>query len=107
MTNKYPDILPVNAGCVKGQLDFLCNKLDSASIFYDEYTELIECFNNNELNLHGTIERYTRYIQGINTWEIDGICYLYIRNLIIEFLSTYNIHLIKQIDTELIKLLKK
>lgn len=86
-------------------IEILCNQLSYSKIEYDEFQELKNSLTN-EFNVNNTIERYQRYIRCITVWKVDGMCFEYIQQLILEFLNNNNnINLSKIIDIELIKML--
>ena len=84
-------------------IDAICSKMSYAGIEYDERSEL---FDFLQLKMAGmsdiikTDERYSRYLRGIDIWEIDGVSYEYIRENIKKYLS------IPSNETNLIKKLK-
>ena len=64
--------------------------MSSAIIEYDEQTELFDFLQlklAGKSDLYKTDERYSRYLRGVDIWEINGICYEYIRETIKRYLS--------------------
>lgn len=90
----------------------LCNQMSNVNIIYDERKELIETMKIElrDIDIKKVDERYTRYLNGINLWEIDGFSYENIRENINLYFSidifNKKIHLIKIIDKQLIEMLE-
>lgn len=84
-------------------IDAICSKMSYSGIDYDERSELLDFL---ELKMAGisdiikTDERYSRYLRGIDIWEIDGTSYEYIRENIKKYL------MIQSNESNLIKKLK-
>jgi hypothetical protein len=71
-------------------IDSICNKMSKTGIEYDERGELFDFLKlkmAGKSELLKTDERYTRYLRGIDIWEIDGVSYEYLRENIKMFLS--------------------
>ena len=71
-------------------IDKICQQMSTANIEYDEHTELFDFLHlklAGKSELYKTDERYSRYLRGIDIWEIDGVCYEYIRENIKRYLS--------------------
>lgn len=71
-------------------IDAICNKMSYAGIDYDERNELFEFLSLKKggmSDIMKTDERYTRYLRGIDIWEIDGISYEYIKKNIQKYLN--------------------
>ena len=71
-------------------VDRLCNQMINSGIEYDERKELYEFLELKKAGikvLRQTDERYTRYLNGIDIWEIDGVSYEYIRENIKKYLN--------------------
>lgn len=84
-------------------IDAICNKMSYAGIEYDERSELLDFLQLKMAGMSDVIktdERYSRYLRGIDIWEIDGVSYEYIRENIKKYLS------IPSNETNLIKKLK-
>lgn len=84
-------------------IDAICNKMSYAGIEYDERSELFDFLSLKMAGMSDVIktdERYSRYLRGIDIWEIDGVSYEYIRENIKKYLS------IQSNEDNLIKKLK-
>jgi hypothetical protein len=71
-------------------IDSICNKMSDTGIEYDERGELFDFLDlklGGKSELIKTDERYSRYLRGIDIWEINGVSYEYIRENIIRYLS--------------------
>jgi len=71
-------------------IDMLCDKISNSDIEYNERQELEECLSikvAGKTVLLRTQERYQRYMDGIEIWEIDDISYYHIKDNIVEYLS--------------------
>ena len=71
-------------------IDNLCNKMVNSGIEYDERQELYEFLELKKAGikvLRQSDERYMRYLNGIDIWEIDGVSYEYIRTNIKNYLD--------------------
>lgn len=71
-------------------IDKLCNQMVNSGIEYDERKELYEFLELKKAGIkvmRQTDERYARYLNGIDIWEIDGVSYEYIRENIKHYLS--------------------
>jgi hypothetical protein len=106
-------------------IDFLCSGLQNTKLVYtnnmtiDEYRELEEAFRIQTMGkdiLIKTVDRYTRYINEIEVWEIGDISCLYIKEYIELFIKESNngftnestvrlLQLMKYIDSEIMRLL--
>lgn len=96
----------INKLSIDINIDNLSNILEKSNIEYDEIFELKQSINNNIYNYNITYERYERYIRGITIWEINDISYNYIKEMILEYLNTYdNKSLAIQIDKELLNMI--
>jgi 6-pyruvoyl-tetrahydropterin synthase len=77
-------------------LDSISNRLKKINFKEEEIYEYEELLKRLELKkvslsiLERATERYNRYLEGIYLWNIDGICCLYIRNMIIDFVKGKN-----------------
>jgi len=91
-------------------VDMLCNRMSGTCVDYDEFQELEECLKMQYLDLDATSERYTRYLNGISDWTMNGVSYEHIKEMIILFLNStvrqQKIIYKKQIDALLYHLLK-
>lgn len=98
-------------------IDSICNQLTNAGIEYDERNELFDFLAlkmAGKSELVKTDERYSRYLRGIDIWEIDGVSYEYIRENIKVYLSmeTNEVNLItklklmRKIDKQLKKVIE-
>lgn len=84
-------------------IDAICSKMSYAGIEYDERSELFDFLSLKMAGMSDVIktdERYSRYLRGIDIWEIDGVSYEYIRENIKKYLS------IQSNEDNLIKKLK-
>jgi hypothetical protein len=71
-------------------IDAICSKMSYAGIDYDERSELFDFLSLKMAGMSDimkTDERYSRYLRGIDIWEIDGVSYEYIRENIKKYLS--------------------
>jgi hypothetical protein len=78
------------------EIESLCNQMINSDIEYDERRELYDFLELKKAGvkvIRQTDERYSRYLKGIDIWEIDGESYEYIRENIKTFL---NIETIKE-----------
>lgn len=98
-------------------VDRLCNQMINSGIEYDERKELYEFLELKKAGikvLRQTDERYTRYLNGIDIWEIDGVSYEYIRENIKKYLNfetnkdnaISKLKLMKLIDTQIKKVIE-
>ena len=90
---------------IKNDLDSLCDILNISNIEYDEFKELENTYNNPQVKLTITIERYERYIKNIDIWVINNISYLYIKDLILDFLNNPSYEKSRIIDCEILSML--
>jgi len=106
-------------------IDFLCSGLQNTTLTYtnnvtiDEYRELEEVFRMQTMSkdiLANTNDRYTRYINEIEVWEIGDVSCLYIKEYIELFITESNkgfttestvrlLQIMKYIDSEIMRLL--
>lgn len=100
------------------EIESLCNKMVSSGIEYDERQELYEFLELKKAGIkviRQTDERYSRYLNGIDIWEIDGVSYEYIRENIKTFLNIETIKeniiaklkLMRMIDKQLQEVIEK
>ena len=71
----------------------LCDQMSNVNIIYDERKELIDSMKIKlrDIDIKKVDERYNRYLNGINLWEIDGFSYENIRENINLYFNKYQL----------------
>jgi len=106
------------ADCI---LDMICEKLEHTSLNntkddeIDERGLLEESLQLKKAGvkiINATGVRYSRYLECIDVWEVNDICCLYIRDMIVKFLKDKTLKLIEKvrlmryIDFEIMRVVK-